>query len=354
MNETLFAEGLTNKISSIFNEKNSRFAVAFWGRGVVERFFHGSLETVKVICNLATGGTNPLVIEQLMQRGAQVKQHDQLHAKVYIGETFAVITSANASVNGLGLEGVEQEGWLEAGVVTEPGTPAIWFDQLWNDPERVREVTNLDIERAKKLFVDRAAFKPSRRFEAFDVNTENLPLLDCYIDLEFQDNLEEAMGQLGIDLEGEQGYNTILSERIDRGVEIYDKEIENFTRNTWCLKYKLNNDRRASLNMRPWWTCLAGSEMILENVRTYNDDGRTESVMIAVENFPPEPFVVTKSFHEAFCQLINNDRYNELRNLDWMSQENLPTQAFFTPERRELMKEFWRELHKKYVSPSAG
>lgn len=43
---------------------------------------------------------------------ADLRQSDYLHAKVYIGQEAAIVTSANASANGLGLEGHEQACWL--------------------------------------------------------------------------------------------------------------------------------------------------------------------------------------------------------------------------------------------------
>jgi len=78
---------------------------------------------------LTTGGTNPHALEE---GAADLRQCDTLHAKVYIGRTQSVVCSANASINGLALEGTEQSGWIEAGTIV-PTTPIIsqWFEDLW-------------------------------------------------------------------------------------------------------------------------------------------------------------------------------------------------------------------------------
>jgi hypothetical protein len=52
---------------------------------------------IRIICNLDMGGTNPQVIEILINGGAVIRQHERLHAKIYIGKYEAILTSANAS-----------------------------------------------------------------------------------------------------------------------------------------------------------------------------------------------------------------------------------------------------------------
>lgn len=112
-------------------------AVAFWGRGIEEVFKTKPGCDTRVICNLNSGGCNPDVIKTLIDRYAKgaVRQLNNLHAKVVIGDSSALIGSANFSANGLGLEGAELTKWREASVLTsDPELYAHtekWFEALW-------------------------------------------------------------------------------------------------------------------------------------------------------------------------------------------------------------------------------
>lgn len=149
MNEFLTGSDLSKAIKEVLDCEVVRCAVAFWGKGA-EGLFGPAVRNAKIICNLSMGGTNPAQIDLLMKgRRFEIKQCDNLHAKVYIGEKV-VITSANASVNGLGVEGTEAGTWIEAGVsLSEIGILVPWFDALW---DRCREITPDDIKSAKDIW----------------------------------------------------------------------------------------------------------------------------------------------------------------------------------------------------------
>ncbi len=103
--------------------KNVRMAVAFWGEGATEKLGLAKKgKDLTVICNLATGGTNPREIECLMKNEVAVLQCDKLHGKVYLFDNDTlVIGSSNASANGLALQGAQLAGWHEANVlIKEP------------------------------------------------------------------------------------------------------------------------------------------------------------------------------------------------------------------------------------------
>jgi hypothetical protein len=120
---------LTNAIKEILKEPDVCCAVAFWGKGCND-WLKG--KNARVICNLASGGTNPFALKSLKLSNKGLKQNDQLHAKVFIGRTHTIVASANVSANGLGFEGIEQKGWLEAGVKIETTSEQIdWFESLW-------------------------------------------------------------------------------------------------------------------------------------------------------------------------------------------------------------------------------
>src|SRR5262245_2159208 len=125
--EFLSGRRLDEEIKRMAAERQARCAVAFWGRGAPQNFRHP--KGVRIVCNLAQGATNPAASAELQRRGADVRQCDVLHAKVYLGQTNAVVTSANASTNGLASEGREAARWKEAGALLEV-TPPIeeWFE----------------------------------------------------------------------------------------------------------------------------------------------------------------------------------------------------------------------------------
>ena len=114
--EFLYEDELDQAIKAILGEDECCAAVAFWGKGasdLLKKKNRGA--KAKIICNLMSGGTNPYEVEKLMKI-AHVKQLNDLHAKVYIGRDSSIVASANVSGNGLGLEGLEQNRWREAGL----------------------------------------------------------------------------------------------------------------------------------------------------------------------------------------------------------------------------------------------
>ncbi|MNJ31132.1 hypothetical protein D3C77_257580 [compost metagenome] len=124
-------------------------AVAFWGSGaetLIAKAWAG--QTLRILCNLGSGGTNPQVIRELIELakekpGLQVLTLDDLHAKVAVSRSAAVVGSANISANGLGFEGVECSGWQEAGMLVDDQMQIVqiqvWFDDLWSRGEEITE-----------------------------------------------------------------------------------------------------------------------------------------------------------------------------------------------------------------------
>ena len=114
----------------------ARIAVPFWGNGSLRALGLDKCDPadVRILCNLSTGGCNPDVIRDLMTLGFQVRALKSLHAKVYLGAKSAVLGSANASIDGLGLD-EDGSGWHEA--CTRIDDPAAvkklgdWFEALW-------------------------------------------------------------------------------------------------------------------------------------------------------------------------------------------------------------------------------
>jgi hypothetical protein len=121
-----------------------RCAVAFWGNGSENLFVNANTNNIKIICYLTSGGTNPSAIEDMMKGSANktLRMFETLHAKVYWSEHGAIIGSANASVNGLGFENAELEGWKEASLfVDDPcllNEIEVWFNEIWKQSSLIK------------------------------------------------------------------------------------------------------------------------------------------------------------------------------------------------------------------------
>jgi len=136
-------------------------AVAFLGNKA-ESLLPKNNSDVRIVCNLNSGGTNPSVVEKLMANGRYKLKHcPELHAKVYIGNEAAIVSSANLSANGLGLDADELNGWIEAGYeVTDPEelkTIHTWFSNLWKESKKILAT---DIENAKHAWEKRRIIRP--------------------------------------------------------------------------------------------------------------------------------------------------------------------------------------------------
>lgn len=216
MPKFLVGPELQAAISDVLNDREVRCAVAFWGYGAKE-WFGKKLRNAKVICNLNMGGTNPASIRELIKDKArfEVRQCDVLHAKVYIGERSAVVTSANLSANGLGCEGQEVKGWIEAGVWLADVAPLkIWFDHLWDNPTQTRIIQESDLEKA-------ASARKSRELGFTRGRPSYIAVWSEQASDEALDAIGEAKKLYGIqDLDFYENWD-----EIPEGADIYDFEL---------------------------------------------------------------------------------------------------------------------------------
>ena len=178
----------------VAEEGSLDMAIAFWGAGA-DRLISASPKTaIRIICNLASGGTNPVVIASLLEMSVSgasrvtVLQCDNLHAKVVIGSDRVLIGSANLSANGLGLEGRESAFWLEAAIHTtneaEVASARLWFNDLWGS-HSVRAITARDLEHAKAAWEKSRATRPNliknRGFNILDYSQDDLADRPAYL-----------------------------------------------------------------------------------------------------------------------------------------------------------------------------
>ena len=164
-------ENYESHIAQVLGEDGDvKIAVAFLGAGVVAFLKKSKARSIKLICNFALGGTNPTVVKQLMAEGSnvEVRQLDNLHAKLILGEKSMVLGSANLSSNGLGMEGDEAAYFEELGVHISDADMLrkadAWFEVQWGAS---REITQEDIDSARKKWEGRRARRPSATARSF-------------------------------------------------------------------------------------------------------------------------------------------------------------------------------------------
>lgn len=120
------------------------FAVAYWGKDSESLLIQFPTVKMRIICNLLSGGTNPEPIKKLMcRKNIEVRRLDNLHAKVILNETLAIVGSANLSTNGLNHENDGDPGWIEAGVTIKDSVQlkvvTEWFERQWSLTNEITE-----------------------------------------------------------------------------------------------------------------------------------------------------------------------------------------------------------------------
>ena len=324
---------LREVITQISCGNNVSCAVAFWGKGAGDLFGPSKGRTIRIVCNLKMGGTNPDVIETIVKTGATVLQNDRLHAKVYIGDKSAVVTSANASINGLGLEGDELAGWIEVGVEVPAQDVLPWFERIWKES---RPISPEDIENARRLFRERAITKPTRgTFENFCPTEKEFPLVGWVTNSNYKyndDQIERAIGRV----------NDTVYEQIDNGIDIEaDEDVNLFRRGLWVLYWMARADGTPGPKSEIWWTCSSGIHV--PNGFTY-EGRKPQGVILSMHPMPPEPFDASEPrFRKAFREVMSLGKFSCLRDQNYEG-------SFYTAERLESTRQFWEDMKKYYDS----
>lgn len=120
-------------------------AVAFWGDGAIE--FLGLDQPgrkFRVLLDLTSGATNPKVARRLLEIApSRVRCVRRLHTKMYLSATEVIVGSANASANGLGIEGNESTQWHELSLLSNDAnavaSASSWFSTQWKRSEKIDE-----------------------------------------------------------------------------------------------------------------------------------------------------------------------------------------------------------------------
>ena len=332
MGKFLVGEQLSEAISAILREEGCRCAVAFWGKGALERMA-GNTKDVRLICNLRTGGTNPHEIRKLARDS--IRQCDTLHAKVYIGTREAIVASANVSANGLGFEDIEQAFWIEAGVKIETNSDLLkWFDGLWSASN---QITDDELAKAETLWRARRAGRPPlSSFAHFDPERDDLPLLYFWEDTQWDYNPTTIEQQLGV-------YNEQTKSLIEDGLEIAPEDRRVMLPGTKILVLKRNKDGSLSKRSQPSWFSVGP---IIENSFKYLGENQYKDTAIHEHNNPPAPFELDDQIQSIIRSVIWDGDFDDLMDSSEIGE-------FYTHERLSKIRAFWRECKKRYMAASA-
>ena len=171
-------------------------AVAFWGEGSESIFKKWQGKSLRILCNLSMGGTNPSVIPKLQAlQNMEIKQVDTLHAKLVMTNKAMVVGSANMSCNGLGLEDNEVDGFHELGLCTKNSAllerASVWFDDLWSE---ARPITQADLDAANEAWRRRRATRnPNKKNQTslLELSPEDMKDREIYF-VFFRDHVSDT------------------------------------------------------------------------------------------------------------------------------------------------------------------
>ncbi|WP_406854663.1 phospholipase D family protein [Alsobacter sp. KACC 23698] len=326
MSDFIAGDELSKAIKDLMREENVRCAVAFWGVGA-ETLLPRS--DARVICNLKSGGTNPWALRKLATE--QIRQSDTLHAKVYLGATEAIVASANASANGLGLEGEEQAFWTEAGVRLSNVTAASdWFEKLW---ETSRDIRPEDWRAAQDAWRARQREKTTSLFSTYYDQQRELPMINWVVtapEYEFsQSSVEQQLG----------AFNETIERRIDDGLDLEHADDVPFLVGKWVLCWRRGKGGLPRQRTKLWWVCL--SDVVVRDAYRYVGESEPHDVVLGAEVRPPAPFDATeKRFEMAFRDVLTRPDYAALVEEDY-------TTPWFASH-AQLVGRFWRDLKERY------
>lgn len=150
---------IQTKVNELISQNGNEpvlMAVAYWGQGseVLCNQPH------RIICDLESGACNPSVIRKIWEASPHdIRMRSDFHAKVVIGSTGAVVSSANMSINGLGLREGKSAGNHEAGYFVEDSNQQHkeiikWFETHWS---LAQEISDTALAAAQKKWIGRQA-----------------------------------------------------------------------------------------------------------------------------------------------------------------------------------------------------
>lgn len=316
---------LSRAIRDILRESDAKAAVAFWGNGSQDWVTGAG---VRVVANLMMGGTNPYALESVR---AGVRQNDALHAKVYIGARHTIVCSANASINGLALEGSSQAGWIEAGVRCRTTKKFVdWFEDLWGQPGS--EITKAQWKEAKRLWdLRRSSFRPSLAcFGHFDPDAVDLPAFTWVSNEDDWTVNEEALAVRGV-------VGRDAERRIDDGLWIRHPIDADHLKNRWVLV--VTKLKSGKIGSKPWFIQM--SDVFVPGGFHWSD-GAPQDILLSADRTYPRPF---DQRHPRFVAALK--AVLARKEFALLLDDDAAGKTWYAP-RHELTRYFWKEIRVEY------
>lgn len=249
-------DALTEIRALLARAERASLAVAFWGKGAIERL---GLEraglSMRILCNLDSGACNPAELRRVRDLpGITIKAHPALHAKVYWTPDGAVLGSSNASANGLALEGDFAGAWAEANVrLDDPeilGNIASWFDALF---AAGYDIDDADLDRAEQAWKARVEMAPTGKRLADDLFAafSNAPGHPAWrqIKVAYCKDPLDALDQSWLDDQHDAG-------RLKSNISAYGQWNDRIAGNDWVLDFDLKGKKGQRPRFTGIWKAL--------------------------------------------------------------------------------------------------
>ena len=333
----------------LVSESKLRIAVAFIGDGA-NQWIGSQAKDVRIICNLVMGGTNPSEVKELIKkyRIENVKQINNLHAKIYIGTEYAIVGSANLSVNGLGCQ---PNGLREAGYKFNLDQPSgksclDWFEELWANAQ---DITDEDLIDAEKKWKRRSRSRDGE-WKAdlgdicdYDFSRDDFPLISWYYNNDWSVSDELLEGKSVDEQEN-------LTNQISFGVDIEDDiDLKHLKEGRSIFHFRKNktDELAAKISNSTYTVCSLG--IVIRGAYYPNDDVTNKiDVMLGNERIPELFGLDNPKTYEEFRKLINSQEYSRLRCYDQYAKPG------WFDDRIELTRSFWTELQSKLCAQKSG
>lgn len=350
----MFLQGdeLTKKIRSILKEPNLMCAVAYWGaesQGWLEPTAPHAAVKKRIICDALSGGSNPSVISDLRARSdVEIRHCEALHAKVYIGSGECVVASSNASTNGVGAEGGQASGLIEAGYLASP-SPEIkdWFEMLWSN--KARPITEEDLERAAKAWEQRRRLRPKASFSEFDPDATDRPLIYWYwTDAEFVVGKKAVLANTRkADLNVPRGTQEADGYFSDYIVSETSGDTSVLELQPLLLMIPITNRNRVSDSPRSASWFRPGR--LLKSYGSYKDENEARDAFLSADDPGNEPFDLRENHvWPAILKTLRNKEFEDVLGLDYESPDYNGTE-YLSPKRIERHRDFWKACKAEYL-----
>ena len=327
---------LRTAIKEVIQSGDAICVVAFVGQGSSDWITANF--NCKLVCNLTSGATNPNEIETLMKLGVEVRHHEKLHAKVYSNTTRCIISSANLSANGLGLEAAEQGHWTEIGVLHRSGEDGVyaecrdWVRNIWDNAEEVVQDSDL-LKTAKERWVPHRKNKPQLESPS-SLNIDDLNDLPAvsywgHADMRLS---EKAKSQIG---------ENTLDDAKFFSVDFEDMASDGdfLKQGQWILIFTMNSDGETySKANRPHWVfvdtiiedgfCSIGNKSKFLHLAFGTKSNRTPPIALPKNGWKQWVDVYQKICGEYDKRLENSEK----------------PAVYFADERLKLSQKFWQEV----------